>query len=826
MRRSAIMLVALLLAMSAPLGLAKQNGIYNQGSGCSCHYGGSATMSENIPTSYSPGQTYTFNIGVSGTSGSNGGFSLDIDKGTLSTGGVGIMSVKVKSGGKSATHTTSSYRSWSVDWTAPLAGSGTVTADLSVLAANGNGQNTGDSHATKSVSIAEISSNSPPSVSNVMLSPDPANTLDTLTLSYSFNDPDGDPDTGSQIHWYKDGVHQTSRDGDSSIASSLTSKGEDWHVRVTPSDGVDEGNEESSNIVTIENLAPNIDSASISPTTPNSDQDLTFSYTSSDADSDSVVLSSIEWYQDGVQITGLDGATSVPSYATRDGEIWHAVIIPNDGVEDGQPYTITSVTIGGHSINNPPEVMDVLIAQSNTNTTGSITLSYTFSDADGDAEASTQIHWYVDENRVSMHDGKLMIDSAYTSKGQSWKAKMRVNDGKAWSDGEAESNSVVITNSKPSAIISISPGEPTIDDDLTLVSVFSDIDGDSPSGSQINWYNNGAHISELSGLSTVPSTYTLGGQEWHVDYIPSDGEELGTMVSSVVSIANTKPTISAVFEMNEDLELNISSTDPDGDDLVTSITWQHNDVDISDYDDMTSIPKQLLIGADIWSAFISVTDAKVTTYHNISFTVPNTNPVAQASFDDSNSYVGLPMIITTTSTDADGDAITHSWVVNGETLSGSSIEFTPKSSVENILLRVRDSNGGIDTTNLVITSTKLEAPVLQTKVDGDEVQLSWQFTDSDNVEFAIERDGDIIHQTSQKKYTDLPFTSGEHEYRILLVVDGTVIDPGQAAQKAEISPDAAASAESVGEPSTILAIVFILFGLLSVLMASIGGDKQ
>ncbi len=831
MRRAYAIILVLVLALSlgSPLSEGKENGKYNTVSGqaCSqCHYATSATPSlTGTPTQYSPSQTYSLTMSVNGgPTGSEGGFSLNVDKGSFSNAGT---SAKINSGNnKQATHSNSNARSWTLDWTAPSSGSGTVTFSYAALAANGNGQNTGDAYGTGSKQVSESVSNTAPSVSNTQISPSTAYTSDTLQLSYTYSDNDGDAESGTEIRWYKDSSLVSSRNNAVSVPSSLTSRGEQWYATVTPSDGTDSGTLKTSNTLTIQNSAPNIDSASITPTSPNNNQDLTISFTSSDADSDSVTLSSIEWYQDGVQISGLDSEMSVPSYATRDGEVWHAVIIPNDGEEDGQSYTITSVTIGGQSTNNPPVVSDVQIAQSNTNTTGDLTLTYTFSDADGNTEAGVQIHWYIAENRASMHDGKLTIDSVYTSKGQSWKAKVRVNDGTVWSDGEEESNSVVITNTKPSAVISISPEVPTINDALSLVSVFSDIDGDSSAGSQINWYKDGVTVPNLYGIPTVSPTYTLGGQIWHVDYIPSDGEETGTLVSAAVTIANTKPTVSAIFEMNDDLELNFSSEDLDGDDLVTAIAWQHNGVDISNYDNTTTIPKQSLIGADIWSAFISVTDGKETIFHNFSFTVPNTNPVAQASFDDSNSYVGLPMTIISTSSDADGDAITHSWVVGDETLSGNSIEFTPSASIESILLRVRDSNGGTDTTTLEISSTKLEAPVLQTEVNGDEVQLSWVFSDVDNVEFSIERDGGIIHQTTQKQYIDLPFTSGEHKYRILLVVDGTVIDSGQAAQKVDISQDAAASAEEVGEPSTILAIVFILFGLLSVLMASIGGDKK
>ena len=198
MRLRVIVLCFLLLAVSGGnLVDANSGGKYQSGSGCSCHYAGSATVSmSGQPATYTAGQTYTLSISVSGgVSGSAGGFSLEVDKGTLSTGGVGIMAVKVNPAGNSATHTTSSYRSWSVDWTAPSSGSGTTAFDLAGLTANGNGNNNGDSWGTASYQVSEGGSppsNNPPSVSNLLLTPSNPTVLTGLALTYSYSDSDGD----------------------------------------------------------------------------------------------------------------------------------------------------------------------------------------------------------------------------------------------------------------------------------------------------------------------------------------------------------------------------------------------------------------------------------------------------------------------------------------------------------------------------------------------------------------------------------------------------------------------------------------------------------
>ena len=120
----------------------------------------------------------------------------------MSTPQVGFGSVKVNNQGNSATHgiTGSSSRSWSFDWTSPSAGSGTTTFEVAGITANGNGGTSGDRWATNVVPVPEtVPVNNPPSSSNVLLSPTDAKTTDVLTLSYSYSDPDGDAQSGTEI---------------------------------------------------------------------------------------------------------------------------------------------------------------------------------------------------------------------------------------------------------------------------------------------------------------------------------------------------------------------------------------------------------------------------------------------------------------------------------------------------------------------------------------------------------------------------------------------------------------------------------------------------
>ena len=262
LRIIALLLSALMLAAIPPIE-GSSSGIHSQASsGCTCHQTTIApSISENFPATYNGGQTYNIQISVSGYAGSNGGFNVMVDKGTLSAPGVGIMAVKVNSAGTSVTHTTNSYRSWSFDWTAPSSGSGAVTVDIAAVAANGANGNSGDAKDQMQLTIPEPGpTNTAPTATNVFISdgPAPAPAITQayydvdLFANYDFTDPDGDPDTSSQIRWMNSGVTATQHNDQPILPQASTAIGDLWTMSVTPNDGTDLGSTvTSSNTVEI-----------------------------------------------------------------------------------------------------------------------------------------------------------------------------------------------------------------------------------------------------------------------------------------------------------------------------------------------------------------------------------------------------------------------------------------------------------------------------------------------------------------------------------------------------------------------------------------------
>jgi hypothetical protein len=126
----------------------------------SCH-GGTATnatptqasITSNIPVlGYTPGTTYTITGTVNFTGRSTFGFEVSPQNATGTKLGTLINTgsqTKLVGSSKYVTHTLagnsgSNTKSWTFDWTAPVAGTGPVTFYGAFMAANGNGLSSGD----------------------------------------------------------------------------------------------------------------------------------------------------------------------------------------------------------------------------------------------------------------------------------------------------------------------------------------------------------------------------------------------------------------------------------------------------------------------------------------------------------------------------------------------------------------------------------------------------------------------------------------------------------------------------------------------------------
>lgn len=838
----AITAVSMLLLVPAIQGY--QNGVYNQASGCGCHSQTGTTPASvgisGLPSSYDVNKLYQITVSVSGgVSGSNGGFSLEVDKGVLSTPQVGFGSVKVNSQGNSATHgvTGSSYRSWSFDWTSPSAGAGTTTFEVAGITANGNGGTSGDRWATYVVQVPEnVPVNNPPSASNVLLSPTDAKTTDVLTLSYSYSDPDGDAQSGTEITWYRDSqaLPQGTISG-LSVPTSETLKGQEWYATVKPSDGSDFGSLVTSNVVTIENTAPSLSTPSITPSVADESDDLTVSYTASDDDQEPLVIE-IKWYLDGVLISEFENDTTIPSIATREGDEWRVEVTVSDG-EDFVSSSSQIITIGEvFQPNNPPEISSLVILPNQPTTVDNLDLLYTAQDLDGDSIIDIEIEWRVDD--VLTTETSTTVESTQTSKSQIWEAQVRVSDGKDWSNW-SELSSIIVNSPPVVESVTYSPSEIYTDDSITVTYDYTDLDNDLSTNPQIIWSKNGIEQPELSGLNPLPSSYTSKGEIWTVSLKANDGDSYSnTAVNASFSIQNSLPSIvidtipdNLSFANNDliGLEINPQYFDADDDPIESSIQWLRNGFQEGSLDNSTLVPAELFGAGQSWTLTISYhdSDGPVQQFSK-SIEVDNLPPSANFEIISTNLWRGeIIQLDASSSFDVDGVITNYLWQYqdsegNQASATGQSVEIIGYGTI-GMSLTVEDDLGLTATLNSIIVTT--QGPIiseLSAVNDDKEVLLTWQYS-GDNAEFSILRNGEQIGTTTNQAFADEPLIAGPTSYTITPVVDGQQLIAGSMTIsdfEVSITVEPASSVSETG--GFILGIIFLLASFGVVTLSLIG----
>ncbi len=434
-----------------------------------------------------------------------------------------------------------------------------------------DGTDYGSLYTSAGVTIA----NSKPAAENVAIAPDSPKASDNLALSYSYNDIDSDEESGTEIRWYADEELMAELDGMQSVDSSYLEKGQSWQVKVKPCDGEEFGQEVASGTVSIGNSIPTLSGVEITPGQPVSVDSLHLNYSYNDVDGDPEGGVEICWYKNSEKVEALDGLLTISPDDTSKGESWYATIKISDGTEFSQLYTATSVTIQ----NSLPETANVLIQPGSPDSGDTLTVSYDYSDVDGDPEDGTEIRWYKDGSVVEGLDGKRSVGSGYLEEGQSWQVKVKPCDGEEFGQ-EVASGTVSIGNSIPTLSgVEITPGQPVSVDSLHLNYSYNDVDGDPEGGVEICWYKNSEKVEALDGLLTISPDDTSKGESWYATIKISDGTEFSQLYTATsVTIQNSLPETANVL---------IQPGSPDSGDTLT-VSYDYSDVD-GDPEDGTEI---------------------------------------------------------------------------------------------------------------------------------------------------------------------------------------------------------------------------------------------
>ena len=789
----------LCLAAYVPFSEAQSSG--NTGPSCGCH-GNNPSSSTTVslsgqPSSYVPSQTYSLTVTVSSSaiSGSGGGFSLDSNAGSFSNPGA---NAQLNSG--KVTHSNKNARSWTVDWTAPSSGTGTVSFSVVGNAVNMNYGNTGDAWNTASFSVPEQPpQNQAPSVTNLVIDPSNPTTTDTLSLTYTYSDSDGDSESGTTIRWSRNSSVVSSLDDVTSVSSSFLSKGQIWSVTVTPSDGTDMGSPVTSPSLTIQNTPPVANGLSISPTDPTEQDDITMSYSFSDVDLDTESGTVIQWYLDGSRIAEFDGTSSISKVSTRSGDVWEVRVTPSDGEDTG---TLASASIQIGSSNTAPSIQSLSIMPTNPVTTDDLNMSYTYADDDGDPSTLVEIQWLKNDVNAPEYNGLFSLPSSATSKGDVWKVSVRASDGIEFSPW-AESAPRTIGNAPPILqSLNLTPNSPTSSDDLQISYQWSDPDGDALALVHVHWHIDGQHVSSYDDLLLIEAGQTTRGQMWHAEIVLEDSDGAVSTdhanpaldhVTSSVTIGNSNPIVQV--ELNTEgienyaldpLQVSINSSDIDSDDLEISSIWYRDGFRISALDNQSIAPIDWLGVGQVWTITVFADDGfgGITSISSSPITIENIAPTAAFLSPDNVMTESETVLDAVSSNDPDGSIVAWFWTIGDTTYSGSTISHIFQQGSTTVNLTVLDEHGGID--SLIVDVEASAGTTISDLIvdrDGSVIEISWAWSGSET-QFYVWRSSSpiqdrddlssatLISTTNETEFQDPIFLAGTHYYTVTVDVDG------------------------------------------------------
>ncbi|MFW9855154.1 MAG: DUF2341 domain-containing protein [Candidatus Thorarchaeota archaeon] len=521
--------------------------------------------------------------------------------------------------------------------------------------------------------------NSIPLVSNLAISPSNPKTDHNLIASYDYSDPNGDLESGTYIRWFKNGIEQSSYENQTTVPSSVTTKGENWYFTIRPSDGEDYGNQQQSAAVTIINTAPIVANLNITSSAPKTGENFEAFYDFSDNDSDLEIGSQIIWYKNGILQGVLNDTKIISSSYSAKGEEWHYKIKPSDGTDYGQWYScLTNITIA----NTAPIASNLIITPNSPKTGDSLIASYDFSDIDSDSQSGSRIIWYKDGVLQGALNDSISVTSSSTNKGEKWHFKVRPNDGEDYGNWVSLGTNVTIGNTIPVANnLNLSPSSPVTGEDLVANYDYSDVDGDPEGLTEIRWYKNGVLQSNLNNSLMIQSGNTSKGEIWYFTIKPNDGGDFGILQqSSTVTVGNTPPTASSTTllpgnpKTSDNLNVNYVYSDADADtESGTLIIWYKDGILQGALNNSNIVDSSYTTRGEEWHCKVRPSDGTV--YGNwvesiVNATIGNSAPIASnVDILPGNPTTSDGLIISYTWTDADiGDLESGTqirWYKNG-----------------------------------------------------------------------------------------------------------------------------------------------------------------
>ena len=418
----------------------------------------------------------------------------------------------------------------------------------------------------ESVTIA----NTVPLIDTISLSPTNPTATDSIVCNATTTtDPDGDT-VSLSYQWYVEGVLQNNTTNTLQTGFIV---GQTVTCEATPNDGYDNGTSLSTSVV-IENTTPQINAVSFSPNPVLTNDLLRATVQSTDVDGQTLSYQ-YDWYVDGVLVQSgssneLDGAASYgfDTYFEK-GQTVSLVVTPFDGMEYGNAYTSSSITV----LNTPPQIDFIgIYPNQSINRSGQwLQCSATATDVDNETP-SFGYEWLV--NGISMGTGaSFYLNNTNPNDVVSCQATATDSNG----DTHVDSYSLTLSNNAPQITsVSLTPSPAKTNDNITCTPVGgSDADND-PITYQYAWYVDGVQQSTTTNTLSAPFGY---GEVVKCEVQPYDGFDFGTTVDSTIIISNTLPEVTNVtlspvsVWTNDTISVTAQGSDLDGQAVSYRYDW-------------------------------------------------------------------------------------------------------------------------------------------------------------------------------------------------------------------------------------------------------------
>ncbi|MHA1946204.1 MAG: DUF2341 domain-containing protein [Candidatus Hodarchaeales archaeon] len=656
-----------------------------------------------------------------------------------------------------------------------------------------------------------IIDNTPPTASNLNLSPIIPSTTSILTSSWDFDDADNDSQIIYYIEWYRWDTHQPTYDNLINLSSVATAKNQEWYFKLIVNDGESNSTTYSSPKVTIQNTPPTASGLTIT-LDPFTYTSLTATWNFNDDDGDSQPSDSwiIKWYKNDVLQSDYNNLTTVPDSETSKGEVWNYTL----KVFDGSNYSIqynSSISIIQNSI---PSASGLTITSTPT-TTENIIVSWNYVDADDDPQnTSWIIYWYKNDVLQPSFTNQTIVLASATLKGELWNYTLKVFDGEAYSLLYTSSTTLVV-NTLPSVInpsfnktVSVTEA-----DSLNITYSYEDPDNDTEITSEriVYWYQNSAYQSGKDNQTILYDFETTTGDYWQYQIRVFDGSEWSQNFTSNLVVIGSAPNnipeaqnVTLTADGNTTLDsliLNYNYYDQDGHlQSDRKIIWYKNGIIQNSLNDSVVIDSSLTIKGEVWNCTIRVFDGLNWSiqYNSSLISIVNAIPTVTEIIITMNPTTDQDLIAEWTYYDPDNDSETAwsiHWYKNGQMqplLNDTTIVKagnTTKDEIWNYTLRVFDGTDYslqyISSISMIINSPpSVTNPSFNKTVDvtsDHSIEIAYIFNDIDtDIENTTKR---IVYWYRNTAYQDIKMNQsalswqetveGDIWYYIVRVFDGT-----------------------------------------------------